>query len=321
MVSPTPRVAVHLVTYNNEDTIGACITALQAQNIPISLYIIDNASTDRTVERVREMGLAIHVNTTNLGYAVAHNQAIVQTQSEFILTLNPDLLLQPNFIPTMCKVMDENPQLGSAAGLLLRIESIGAMPTAIDSVGLFMRRNRRQGLLLDGAPIEQAPTESRPIFGPDGAAAFYRRAMLEDIAIDGEIFDEDFFIHKEDVDVCWRAQLRGWASVYVPQAIAHHIRSFRPGTRHRVNTRLRQCAVRNRYLLMIKNEMSTLFRRDFLRIIVYDVMIIGFILLKEWSSIRGLTSVWSYRKRMLDKRKTIQAKRRVSADEIKWLFT
>jgi GT2 family glycosyltransferase len=216
--------------------------------------------------------------------------------------------------------MDETPNLGSAAGLLLRIETIGAIPTTIDSVGLFMRRNRRQGLLLDGASIEQAPTESRPIFGPDGAAAFYRRAMLEDIAIEGEIFDEDFFIHKEDVDICWRAQLAGWTSIYVPTAIAHHIRTFRPGKRDHIHPYLRQCAVRNRYLLMLKNETPSLFRRDFLRIILYDVLVISFILLREWSSLTGLTSAWLMRQRIIRKRRVIQTKRRVSADKLEQLF-
>lgn len=321
MTTPSiARVAVHLVTYNNTDTIVPCLKALQAQAVSCELYIIDNASTDDTVKKIEAMGLKVHRNLTNTGYAVAHNQAIAQTRSEYILTLNPDLLLQTGFLSTMCTVMDANPQLGSTAGLLLRVEQIEQTPTLIDSVGLFMRRNRRQGLLLDNQAVELAPKESMPIFGPDGAAAFYRRSMLEDIAVEGEIFDEDFFMHKEDVDICWRAQLGGWKALYVPNAIAHHIRTFRPGQRKQVNPYLKQCAVRNRYLLMIKNEHPLLFRRDFLRIIGYDVVIILFILLREWSSIRGLVSAWKLRKRMVQKRRIIQGKRRVSADELKGLF-
>ena len=321
MTPLTPRVAVHLVTYNNEATITACLEALLAQEALFEVCIIDNASTDRTVERIRAIGLPVQINATNLGYAVAHNQAIAQTHSDYVLTLNPDLLLQPGFLGVMCGVLDENPTLGSAAGCLLRVESIDQSPTAIDSVGLFMRRNRRQGLLLDNAPLSQIPPHSSPIFGPDGAAAFYRRTMLEDIAVEGEIFDEDFFIHKEDVDICWRAQLAGWTSCYVPDAIAHHIRSFRPGQRVTVSPYLRQCAVRNRYLLMIKNETTSLFRRDLLRIFMYDVAVVLFIVLRERSSFPALTSAWSLRKRMGHKRRIIQAKRRVNADDVRWLFS
>lgn len=318
--SSVPRVAVHLITYNNTDTIIPCLKALQAQDVSWELCIIDNASSDDTVQKIESMGLNVHKNPTNVGYAAAHNQAIAQTRSEYILTLNPDLLLQAGFLSTLCAVMDANPQLGSAAGLLLRVEYMGQTPTRIDSVGLFMRRNRRQGLLLDNQSIDLAPKEPRPIFGPDGAAAFYRRSMLEDIAVEGEIFDEDFFMHKEDVDICWRAQLSGWKALFVPDAVAHHIRTFRPGQRQHVNPYLKQCAVRNRYLLMIKNEHPVLFRHDFLRIIGYDMMIILFILLRERHSIKGLVSAWKLRQRMIQKRRIIQGKRRVSAEELRELF-
>lgn len=311
-----PRIAVHLVTYNNEDTIRECLAALLAQEEPFTPYIIDNASTDRTVERVRSMGLDVQVNPTNVGYAVAHNQALAATQSEYVLTLNPDLVLQPGFLAEMCRALDADQRLGSAAARLLRVEQVGAPPHAIDSVGLYLRRNRRQGLLLDGAPASDAPSETHPIFGPDGAAAFYRRAMLDDIAIDGEIFDEDFFIHKEDVDICWRAQLAGWQSVYVPGAVAHHVRTFRPGQRGTVSPFLRMCAVRNRYLLMMKNEIPALFWRDLWRIAPYDLAIVGYLVLRERSSLKALVSAWNLRQRMWAKRRLIQAKRRASADEI-----
>jgi GT2 family glycosyltransferase len=315
------RVAVHLVTYNNEDTIHECLSALLAQDEPFTLHIIDNASTDQTVERMKALGLAVHVNKTNVGYAVAHNQALAATQSDYVLTLNPDLVLQPGFLAEMRRALDTEPRLGSAAGRLLRVEQVGAQPHAIDSVGLYLRRNRRQGLLMDGAPVSDAPTDPRPIFGPDGAAAFYRRAMLDDISIGGEIFDEDFFIHKEDVDICWRAQLAGWRSTYVPGAIAHHIRTFRPGQRGTVSSFLRMCAVRNRYLLMMKNEIPVLFWRDLWRIAAYDLAIIGYLVLRERASLRGLTSAWALRGKMWEKRRAIHAKRRASADEIAALLT
>lgn len=316
-----PRIAVHLVTYNNEDTIRECLAALLAQDEPFTPYIIDNASTDQTVERVRALGLEVHVNPTNIGYAVAHNQALAATQSDYVLTLNPDLVLQPGFLAEMRRALDADPRFGSAAGRLLRVERVGAPPHAIDSVGLYLRRNRRQGLLLDGAPVSDAPTEPCPIFGPDGAAAFYRRAMLDDIAIDGEIFDEDFFIHKEDVDLCWRAQLAGWQSVYVAGAVAHHVRTFRPGQRGTVSPFLRMCAVRNRYLLMMKNEIPALFWRDLWRIAAYDLAIVGYLVLRERSSLRGLASAWGLRRNMWAKRRAIHTKRRVSADEIAALLT
>ncbi len=308
------KTAVHIVTYNHAHLIDACLRPLR--DLKVEVCVIDNASSDDTAERVRQAGYPCIVNHENRGYAAAHNQAIRQTSSEYILTLNPDVVLQPGFIAALEQALDANPEVGSAAACLLRVEALDVAPVAIDGVGLYMRRNRRQGLLCDGEPLANRPTEPRTILGPDGAAAFYRRAMLEDIAVDGEIFDEDFFIHKEDVDICWRALLRGWQALYVPQAVGWHIRSFRPGRREHVSAFLRLCAVRNRYLLLLKNEDPALFRRDFFHIITYDIAILGYLLLRERSSLRALGSAWALRRKMLAKRRQIQARRRVSSAQL-----
>jgi GT2 family glycosyltransferase len=310
------RIAVHIVTYNSAAVIEACLQALRAQDCDFDICIVDNASTDSTVELLTAAGFHVITSAANVGYAAAHNLALAQTRSEYVLTLNPDVLLQPGYLSAMTAALDSHPEVGSAAGCLLRVERIDDPPHAIDSVGLFMRRNRRQGLLLENAPPSEAPAESRAVFGPDGAAAFYRRAMLDDIAVNGDVFDQDFFMHKEDVDLCWRAQLAGWKSLYVPEARAHHIRTFRPGRRERVDRSLRRYAVRNRYLLLLKNEIRALFLRDLLWIVLYDAAILGYLLLREPASLAALVDAWKLRKRMLEKRRIIHAKRRVTPDEM-----
>ena len=69
---------------------------------------------------------------------------------------------------------------------------------------------------------------SEYIFGPSGAAPLYRRAMLDDISFEGEFFDEDFVMYREDADLAWRAQWRGWKGVYTPHAVAYHVRGLGP---------------------------------------------------------------------------------------------
>jgi GT2 family glycosyltransferase len=311
-----PRIAVHIVTYNSAAVIGSCLQALQDQDADFDVCIVDNASTDGTAERIASAGYRVITNTANLGYAAAHNLALAQSDSEYVLTLNPDVLLQPGYLSAMTQALDSQPTAGSAAGALLRVDHINDAPHAVDGIGLFMRRNRRQGLLLENAAPSEIPVESRPIFGPDGAAAFYRRAMLDDIAVNGEIFDTDFFMHKEDVDLCWRAQLAGWSSLYVPQARAHHIRTFRPGHREKVDRALRRYAVRNRYLLMLKNEIPALFLRDLPWIVLYDAAILGYLLLREPSSLAALAEAWKLRKSMIEKRHIIHARRKASREDI-----
>jgi GT2 family glycosyltransferase len=307
-----PKVSIHIVTYNSAATIAPCLESLQRQRFTdFSTLVMDNASTDDTVEQVKAMGFEVIANPRNVGYAVAHNHAIGQTQSDYVLTLNPDVWLDPDFLTHMVRALDASPQHGSAAGRLLRVDHLGDTPDLIDSTGLVMSRSRRQRLRHDGLSLERAPTHPSLIFGPDGAAAFYRRAMLEDIAINGEVFDSDFFMHKEDIDLCWRAQLRGWSSVYVPEAVGHHVRGFRPGQRGRVSADMRFYAVRNRYLLMLKNDAPAHFWRDFWAIALYDLRILVYILLRERESWRAFPAAWDMRRPVLAKRKIIQARRKV----------
>ncbi|MBI5929656.1 MAG: glycosyltransferase family 2 protein [Chloroflexi bacterium] len=311
------QISVHIVTYNSAAHIEMCLDSLlNQQSVEFGVLVVDNASSDDTVAQVEKKGVEVVVNPDNRGYSAAHNLAIGRTQSEYVLTLNPDVWLAPDYLAKMVAVLDENPQLGSAAGRLLRVEKLGETPQLIDSTGLLMSRSRRQLLRNCGDPVAQTPMQGDRVFGPDGAAAVYRRAMLEDIAIEGEIFDEDFFMHKEDVDVCWRAQLRGWQSAYVPEAVGHHIRGFRPGHRERVSADMRFLGVRNRYLLMMKNEITPHFWRDAPAILWYDLKILGFILLKERASLRAFGSAWQLRRRMMSKRRIIQAGRKVEWQQL-----
>lgn len=306
-----PRISVHIVTYQSASTIETCLEALlRQQDADFAVCVIDNASRDDTVARVRRFDVPLRVNTHNSGYAAAHNQAIDQTSSDYVLTLNPDVQLQPGFLAAVIGAMDTQPQAGSAAACLLRVDQLGQPPQVMDGSGLYMRRSRRQGLRNEGIAIDQRPRQHLPIFGPDGAAAVYRRAMLDDIRIDGEVFDHDFFMHKEDVDVCWRAQLRGWEAVYVPGAVAHHVRAFRPGQRDRVSPEMRFLGLRNRYLLMLKNEHPAHFLRDLPWIAAYDLGILGYVLLRERGSLAAYRSLFGLRRQMLAKRRSIQGGRK-----------
>ncbi len=317
------KISVHIVTYNSAEHIEMCLDSLLSQQgVDFGVLVVDNASADDTVARVEKKGVEVITNSQNLGYSAAHNLAIGQTQndSDYVLTLNPDVWLTPGYLATMAATLDANPQLGSAAGRLLRVEKLGETPQWMDSTGLFMSRSRRQMLRNSGDPVAQTPMQPDAVFGPDGAGAIYRRAMLDDIAINGEVFDEDFFMHKEDVDVCWRAQLRGWGSAYVPDAVGHHVRGFRPGQRERVSADMRFLGVRNRYLLMMKNEIMPHFWRDAPAIVWYDLKILGFIVLKERASLRAFGSAWQMRQRMMAKRRIIQAGRKVEWRELRKFF-
>jgi len=321
-MSLTVSVAINIVTYNNELTIKTCLESIHQQNfLNYEVCIIDNASIDKTVQFVEEMGYPIHVNTSNMGYGYAHNQALQMTKSKYVLTLNPDIWLDPNFLNYLNTHMENNARLGAVAACMLRVNKLGDTPQVIDGKGLRIQKNRRQRLRHENRQIDNHIEEPTTIFGPDGAAAFYRRDMLYDIAIDGEIFDTMFFLQKEDVDICWRAQLLGWSAEYVPQAIAHHVRSFRPGKRRNMETWIRFYAVRNRYLLILKNDITSHFLRDSWKIIPYDISIIIYMLFFERSSLRAFIDILKNLSKILAKRRVIQSTRKLNTHDMRKRFT
>jgi GT2 family glycosyltransferase len=314
------QVAVHIVTYNSAATIEACLHSIQAQSVAVELCIVDNASLDDTVVRIERLGYPVLVNGCNRGYSAAHNQALNCTRAPFILTLNPDVRLEPDFIEQLLAVMTIRPTIGATAGLLLRTDALHIDGQTVDSGGLYMTHTMRQRLRFEGDAASTIPQGVRPIFGPDGAAAFYRRAMLDDIALDAEVFDEDFFIHKEDVDICWRMQWRGWEALHVPAAKAHHIRHFRPGERESIAAWVRRYALRNRYLLLLKNADSLLLLLHLVPMLVYDVAILLYVLLHEQSSLAAYREVWHLRRRMLSKRQRIMQSRCVTSADMRGWF-
>lgn len=313
--------AVHIVTHNSAETILYCLQSLAAQTFTdYQLIVIDNASTDTTHQQLTSANVTPICNRANVGYAAAHNQALALSDSRYVLTLNPDVWLHPDFLQQAYDALETHPQVGAVAGCLLRTDDLTTAPTRIDGKGLFMTTHRQQRLRDENQPMTPSDTIPQQIWGPDGAAAVYRREMLNDIAYEGEVFDSDFFIHKEDVDVCWRAQWRGWQALYVPNAIAHHVRGFRPGQRDSMNWRIKYFAVRNRYLLMLKNDDLGHLLADSLLILSYEVLILGYLILREPTSLAAYWGVLRLLPRMLKKRRYIWQHRRVTAADMRQWF-
>ncbi len=327
-----PRVAINIVTHNSRAFILPCLEAVDRQTVgDTAITVIDNASSDDTLALVRGWpGRAVRLieNDTNRGFAAAQNAGIDATDSAFVLLLNPDVIMKPAFLAEMLRAVESTPSTGSAAGKLLRIpaEAFGvdliddeAMVYPVDSAGLYMRRSRRQGLRCEGQIADPACEGPVAIFGPDGAAPLYRRAMLDDVRLDGEVFDESFHSHKEDVDLAWRAQLLGWDSVYTPRAVAYHVRTFRPGQRKGVRAEVRRNAVRNRWLLMLKNDLPGLFLRDGVFIAGYDILMLLYMLALEQRSLPAVADFIRLLPQMWRRRRDVMGRRtRRAAEMARW---
>ena len=203
-----------------------------------------------------------------------------------------------------------------ATGKLFRGRGYDIEPTdVIDTKGIRMTRSGRHFDIGQGTSQPRtANRESRTaeVFGVSGAAAMYRRSFIDDVSIDGEFFDEDFFTYREDADVAWRGRLFGWRALYVPDAVGYHVRKVTPKGRRLLSPIINMHSVKNRFLLRLKNEGWYLALRNAPFELTRDLIVIGAVLTLERSSLPALSWLWRNRRRVLAKRRTIQRRRRVS---------
>lgn len=319
------RISVTIVTYNSRRYIRGCLDAvLRQEGIDPEVVVVDNASSDGTLEELARFGDRIRVirNSSNLGFAAAQNQAIAASAGEWVLALNPDALLSPDFVVRLVAAASVDPRAGTVCGRLLSIGP-GFEPLAnprIDSTGIYFTPDMRHFDRGWRQPDNGCYRQREYVFGATGAAALYRRAMIEDISIDGEFFDPDFFAYREDADVAWRAQLLGWRCIYEPAAVAWHVRTVVPGNRRSVPAVLNMHSVKNRFLLRIKNATPGVLRRYWLPMALRDLLVVGACLLCEQRSLEAFWRLAGCLPRALRRRRAIMARRRASDEALEAWF-
>ncbi len=319
-------VSVTLVTYNSGRFIKRCLESVLAQKYPnLEIIIVDNASTDGTVDILEPFAsrCRIYYNEKNIGFAAAQNQAISLSSAEWVLTLNPDVLLLPNFIQNLVEAGNVDPKVGTVCGKLLSILATFDLPEEqlVDSTGIYFTPNMRH-LDRGSQEIDQGHyLNFEYVFGATAAAALYRRSMIEDIAIQDEFFDPDFFVYREDADVAWRAQLFGWRCLYTPLARGYHVRNVLPGNRRALPPEINMHSVKNRFLMRIKNMTPDLYRRNWFAITSRDIVVLGACLLHEHTSLKAFGYLAQNWRRVWQKRQEIMRRRKAKDDYISSWFS
>ncbi len=309
-------VSVTLVTYNSGRFIKRCLESVLAQKYPLKeIIVVDNASTDGTIDILEQFEdtCQVYYNDENVGFAAAQNQAILRSQGAWVLTLNPDVLLLPNFIQALVDAGQFDSRIGTVCGKLLTMSPHFEIPARaiVDSTGIYfnpmLRHLDRGSQEVDNGHY----LNYEYVFGATAAAALYRRSMIEDISLDGEFFDSDFFVYREDADVAWRAQLMGWKCLYVPYACGYHVRKVLPGNRRALPPEINMHSVKNRFLMRIKNISPGVYWRNVVSITARDVVVVACCLLWEQTSLKALWFLARNWKKAFAKRRLIQARRRV----------
>ncbi len=311
------RVSVIIPNYNGRPYLPTCLSALDRQTYPreaLEIILVDDASRDDSVAYVRETFPHVRVLPLerNSGLAVACNRGAAIARGEIIALLNNDTEVEPDWVAELVRALEEHPWAGAAASKMLLFDRRNVLHSAGDMVGL------------DGIPRNRGVweedrgqyDEDRVVFGGCGGAVAYRREVWE--ALGG--FDEDLFMYLEDVDLAWRMQLRGWGTVFAPEArVYHHLSATGGGTLASYYTG------RNTIWVIAKNMPTPLLRAHWPKIVKAQWRIARDALAAwrgeaararlrgQWAGVLGLPRIWP-------KRRAVQAQRRVDISTLEALL-
>lgn len=209
-------ISVIIVNYNGKDYLEQCLRSLATQTIcDHEVIVVDNASSDGSVAYLEEHFPEAKVlqSGENFGFAGGVNAGIRAASGEYIMTLNNDTRVDPDCLFHLLAVMDQDESVGMVAAKMLFFDR------RINSTGICISRS---GAAWDRGMYEEDCGQYdriEEVFGPCAGAALYRRLMLDEVGL----FDEDFFLYMEDVDLAFRGRLLGWRCVYTHHARVYHI--------------------------------------------------------------------------------------------------
>jgi GT2 family glycosyltransferase len=314
---------VVVLNWNGYRVVEECLESLYHQTYqPIEIIMVDNASTDGSVDLVRTKfpDVKLIVNEKNLGFGGGNNVGIQASRGRYIMMLNNDTRLDPKCIEELKRSIEKDNKYGVCASkILLEYEDnlIDAAGIVVCPDGLSIGRGRlEKGVLYD---------EEAEVFFASDCACLYRGEMLEDIGL----YDEDFFAYADETDMGWRAQLAGWKCIYNPKAIVYHFHSASSGTYSPLKAFLVE---RNRIWVAVKNfPPSLLILGQFYTFWRYFLQAYGAFTGKgaagrftsDFSKIelvkilmKVYLSLWKQFPLMFKKRRAIQKKKRIKNQEV-----
>ena len=216
------RVDLIIPTRDGSALLAACLLSLQASTFrDYRLLVFDDGSSEPIAEVVQRLApdAAVLRADANIGLCRAFNRAIAAGNAEFVVLLNNDTEVAPEWLAELVACAQRHPEAGSVASKLRLVSDRRKLHSAGDYYSLRGMPGNR-GVWLDD--LGQFDSEEA-VFGACGGAALYRRAALACVALaNGQVFDERLFMYCEDADLAWRLQRGSWPCWYAPRAVVHH---------------------------------------------------------------------------------------------------
>lgn len=327
MTVTRPLVSICVVSYNSARDLPDCLASIDRLSYrPLELLLVDCASADRSIDVARSsmpQGLSHRLIglEENIGFAGGMNRALQESHGTYVLLLNPDARPGADFVDQLVdRGSDPSRRIGAVTGRLTRLE-LGTKPAVLDACGMVLTPTWRHLDRGSGQPDRGQWLVAERVFGGTGAATLFTRSALDDVAIDGQILDADFHSYREDAELCFRLRERGWEILYEPGARCGHGRANLPARRRTMPAEVNFHSLKNRYLLRAYHQdlpnllitlAPTLFR---------DLMALGYVLLRERSSLRAYSWLWQRRRQIIARRRALFKRRSCSWRELnRWFW-
>jgi GT2 family glycosyltransferase len=255
-LAESSNVAIVILNWNGKKYLETFLPSVIASTYSnLQVIIADNGSTDDSIAFLKSHYPAIRIITLekNYGFAKGYNEALKQVQADYYMLLNSDVEVTPNWIEPMVTLLDSNVTIAACQPKLLayadknRFEYAGAAGGWIDNHGYPFSRGR----VFEFCETDQLQyNQQEPIFWASGAALFIRSTIFHQ----AKGFDEFFFAHQEEIDLCWRIQLLGYQIYSEPSSVVYHVGG---GTLPRGNSRKTFLNFRNNLIMLYKNEKAS----------------------------------------------------------------
>jgi GT2 family glycosyltransferase len=331
-MTASPAVDVCIVSHGSAADLPACLASVAAlEHRPLAAVVVDCASADGSAavaetqrEALAAKGVALTVEplADNAGFAAAMNRALAlsagDSAGEWVLSLNPDARPAPDYLSRLLARAAAHPELrvGAVTGRLVREAPGGGGAPALDACGMRLTRSWRHLDRGSGEPDDGRFGAAERVFGATGAASLFRRAALDDAAVEGEAFDPLFHSFREDAELAFRLRERGWEVLYEPAARAVHRRWSLPERRRSLPPEVNRHSLKNRYLLRLHHQTAANLRRTLPWALGRDLAALAWVLAAERSSLPAYGWLWRHRREILARRRAIQARRTVPAREL-----
>jgi GT2 family glycosyltransferase len=264
------KVAVVILNWNGRDFLEKFLPSVtsHSKNDNTDVYVADNGSTDTSIEFLKENYPQIKIIElpVNYGFAGGYNEALKHVEAEYYIILNSDVEVTENWIESVIEYMDKNPNVAACQPKILayhdknKFEHAGAAGGFIDKFGYPFC----QGRIFDKLENDENQyDEIKSIFWATGACLFIRAELFK--KLDG--FDNDFFAHMEEIDLCWRLKNRGYEIKYIPTSKVYHVGG---GTLPNNNPHKIYLNFRNNLFLLYKNLPTSKFHRTMLIRMILD---------------------------------------------------